>query len=148
MPRISRDSYFLQLAKLVATRSTCARRQVGCVIVNKDHHIVATGYNGVPRGFPHCKDELPCPGANAPSGEALDKCFAIHAEMNALLQCPNVYEPLIMYTTVFPCIHCAKLIANTNIYHITYLEDYPGSGLSRNILGGKTIEKGALNVTE
>jgi len=80
--RPTQDEYFLKMAELVSTRATCARRKVGCVLVNSRKHILATGYNGVASGMPHCIDE-PCPGANYPSGEGLDKCEAIHAEQNA-----------------------------------------------------------------
>ena len=72
------------MAELVAERSTCRRRKVGCVLVDSNNHVVATGYNGVPTHFPHCLDE-PCEGATAPSGESLEKCLAVHAEQNALL---------------------------------------------------------------
>ena len=83
--RLDVDDYFLNIAKLVGKRSTCRRRQVGCVLVDSQNHIVSTGYNGVIKGATHCLD-VPCQGAQAPSGTDLDECFAVHAEMNALLQ--------------------------------------------------------------
>ena len=123
--RPDQDEYFVNMLQLVGTRSTCARRQVGCILVNEKNHIVATGYNGVPSGFPHCTD-IPCPGASAPSGEGLDLCLAIHAEQNALLQCGDVYSIKTAYVTAFPCIHCLKLLMNTSCERIVFLEDYPG----------------------
>ena len=83
--RLAVDDYFLKMAELAALRSTCARRQVGCVLVDSNNHVAATGYNGVPKGFVHCLD-VPCIGADAQSGTRLDECYAVHAEMNALLQ--------------------------------------------------------------
>ena len=119
------DAYFLTLAAVVATRGTCARRQVGCVLVDGDRHVLATGYNGPPSGEPHCTDQ-PCAGAGQASGAGLELCEAIHAEQNALLQCRDVREVLACYTTVFPCAHCLKLLLNTGCRHVVYRADYPG----------------------
>ena len=91
--------------------------------VNKKNHIIATGYNGNPSGFIHCINK-PCQGANSPQGEDLDKCEAIHAEQNALLQCKNVYEIDRVYTTLEPCVHCTKLLLNTSANQIIYGEKY------------------------
>lgn len=124
MPRLSTIDYFLGIAHLVAQRSTCIRRQVGCVLVNDRNHILATGYNGVPAGFVHCT-EMPCSGADCESGTGLDLCEAIHAEQNALLQCRNVYEIHTCYVTTFPCIHCIKMLLNTSTKTIIAAEGYP-----------------------
>ena len=117
------DFYFLKMAKLVSERGTCARRKVGCVFVNKRNHVIATGYNGNPAGFTHCIDD-PCEGADSKSGTDLDKCKAIHAEQNALLQCKNVYDIDRVYTTLEPSIHCVKLLLNTTANQIIYGEKY------------------------
>ena len=117
------DFYFLKMAKLVSERGTCARRKVGCVFVNKRNHVIATGYNGNTAGFTHCIDD-PCEGADSKSGTDLDKCKAIHAEQNALLQCKNVYDIDRVYTTLEPCIHCVKLLLNTTANQIIYGEKY------------------------
>ena len=117
------DFYFLRMAELVSTRGTCARRKVGCVFVNKKNHVIATGYNASPSGFTHCIDE-PCEGSNSKRGADLDKCQAIHAEQNALLQCKNVYDIDRVYTTLEPCIHCVKLLLNTTANQIIYGEKY------------------------
>jgi len=124
MSRPSHDEYFLEMAKLAATRSTCARRQVGCVLVNKRNHVLATGYNGVAAGVPHCI-ETPCAGATAASGESLDLCQAIHAEANALLQCKDVFEIETVYCTASPCVHCTKLLMNTSARVLVFDEVYP-----------------------
>ena len=125
------DFYFLRMAKLVSERGTCARRKVGCVFVNKRNHVIATGYNGNPSGFTHCIDE-PCDGSTSKSGTDLDKCQAIHAEQNALLQCKDVYSIDRVYTTLEPCIHCIKLLLNTSANQIIYGEKYVHK-LARNL---------------
>ena len=124
MERISKDEYFSELARLVSRRGTCARRLVGCVLVSSRGHVLATGYNGVPRGHVHCID-TPCAGANFPSGTGLDKCEAIHAEQNALLQCKDVNEIDTAYVTAMPCMTCTKLLLNTSCKRIIYVEPYP-----------------------
>lgn len=121
--RDSKEQYFLKIAVLVATRSTCPRRMVGCVIVNEHGHIKATGYNGVPRNFPHCIDK-PCGGQNAASSKGLTSCMATHAEQNALLQCNDVMDIHTIYVTTSPCITCSKLIANTSCKRVVYSEEY------------------------
>src|SRR5690606_13510070 len=109
--------------------STCARKSkrpgVGCVLVNAAGEVLATGYNGVPRGFPHCDEGHPCPGANAASGTQLHECFAVHAEQNALLQCRDVNEIHTAYVTDAPCEHCVKLLLNTSCVRIVYDREYP-----------------------
>tara|TARA_Y100000310_G_scaffold6620_1_gene7429 strand:+ start:29 stop:478 length:450 start_codon:yes stop_codon:yes gene_type:complete len=114
--RIDFDSYCLELAELVAKRATCQRRAVGCVLVDSQNHIVATGYNGVPINFLHCTDE-PCAGVDYPSGEGLDECIAVHAEINALLQLRSD-DNLTCYLTTTPCVQCAKAICNSKIKRI------------------------------
>jgi dCMP deaminase len=116
--------YMVGLALLASTRATCCRRRVGCVLVDKHNHIMATGYNGVPRGMAHCTDE-PCAGATMASGTGLDKCLATHAEQNALLQCRDVEAIAAAYCTTAPCMTCIKLLMNTGCRTIYFLEDYP-----------------------
>lgn len=116
--RLSWDEYFLNLAKAVSERCTCPRRKCGCVIVDQKKRMVASGYNGVPKHFPHCIDK-PCGGQDFKSGEGHDVCLAIHAEQNALLQLSSEDENLTMYfwdTT--PCFACAKLICNSGVKRI------------------------------
>ena len=121
--RPSATEYFLKIAEVVATRSTCPRRSVGCVIVNRHKHIIATGYNGVPKGYPHCTDK-PCPGRDMESGTGLASCMATHAEQNALLQCPDTNSIEAIYCTTSPCMHCAKLIANTSCKRVYFSSKY------------------------
>ncbi len=121
--RPSKDEYFMDMALLVSERSTCLRRKVGAVLINKRKHVLATGYNGVASGQPHCLD-IPCIGANSASGTDLDLCEAVHAEQNALLQCKNVFEIDTCYVTVSPCMTCTKLLLNTSCQTIIFEEDY------------------------
>lgn len=136
-PRLDKDTYFLQIATTVAQRSTCPRRQVGCVLVDSKNHIVATGYNGVPSGFIHCIDMF-CEGALFPPGEGLDVCEAIHAEVNALLQLRSD-DILTAYMTVTPCFTCGKMFANSQVTRIVALEEYHHTQ-TRGILSKAGIE--------
>lgn len=126
--RPSWDEYFLQLARQAATRSTCLRRQVGAVLV-RDKRILATGYNGAPRGVAHCLD-VGClrEELGIPSGERHELCRAIHAEQNAVIQAALhgvAIEGATLYATVHPCILCAKMLINCGVREIHYLEGYP-----------------------
>lgn len=149
--RISADEYFLQMAELVAKRGTCARRQVGCVLVDPHNHVLSTGYNGVCRGAKHCSDTVevpnpnlrtpgkpehwesstirvlkhPCPGADAPSGTSLHLCEAIHAEENALIQCRNINDIYTAYTTASPCVLCMRKLVGTSVRRIVFRQEYP-----------------------
>lgn len=132
--RPTRDRWALSVAILTATRSTCLRRHVGCVLLNTRGHVLATGYNGVAAGQPHCNEHdqfdalgfpFACAGANSPSGTNLDACQAIHAEQNALLQCRDIYDIHTCYTTVSPCMTCAKLLLNTSCKRLVFLAKYP-----------------------
>jgi dCMP deaminase len=121
--RPDKVEYFTLLAQVVAMRSTCPRRQVGCILVDYNDEVMSTGYNGTPKGMPHCIDK-PCPGARKKSGIGLDLCEAVHAEQNALLQCKNTRQIKACYTTTFPCVHCIKLLMNTSCSCIYFLNSY------------------------
>lgn len=128
--RPSWDEYFMNMAVLTAKRSTCMRRNVGAVIV-KDRHIVATGYNGAPRGLEHCADRKGgClrQQLRIPSGEKHELCRALHAEQNAIIQAATLgqsIEGAIIYITHQPCVICAKMIINAGITRIVVREGYP-----------------------
>jgi len=125
--RPSWDQYFMQIAQLVATRSTCLRREVGAVVV-KNKQILATGYNGAPSGLKHCLD-IGCyrEQNNIPSGEKHELCRGVHAEQNAIIQAAkhgvNI-NGATLYCTCFPCIICAKMLINVGIKRIVYLDSY------------------------
>lgn len=118
----------MQIAHLVATRSTCIRRRVGAVIV-KDKRILSTGYNGVPSGLLHCLD-IGClrDKLKIPSGERQELCRGLHAEQNAIIQGAMYGVSLIgsvIYVTNQPCITCAKMLIQSGIIKIYYQGDYP-----------------------
>ena len=126
--RPSWDEYFLEMASLVAKRSTCLRRSVGAVLV-RDKRILATGYNGAPSGLPHCL-EIGClrQQLNIPSGQRHELCRALHAEQNALIQASLhgiSVKDSILYSTTQPCVICAKMLINAGIKEIVITEGYP-----------------------
>jgi dCMP deaminase len=119
MERVPWDTYFMNIAQVVATRSTCPRKFVGAVIV-RDKTILSTGYNGSIRGMPHCTDV----------GHMMenDHCVAtIHAESNAIIQAAkngvNI-DGATLYVTASPCWSCFKEVANAGIRRICYGEFY------------------------
>ncbi|RKY39965.1 MAG: cytidine deaminase [Candidatus Omnitrophota bacterium] len=122
------DEYFLSLVKMVATRSTCRRRQVGALLV-KDKRIIASGYNGAPSGMAHCLD-IGClrDQLAIPSGERQELCRGLHAEMNVVIQAA-IYgistKGSTLYCTNYPCILCAKILIQAGIKRIVYIADYP-----------------------
>lgn len=145
--RPSWDVYFLRIARLVAQRSTCLRRQVGAVIV-RENRMLATGYNGAPVGIPHCF-QLPegClrEAQKIPSGQRQELCRGLHAEQNAILQAAAFGVSLKgsdCYCTHQPCVTCAKMLMNAGIKRIVFLGDYPDE-LSLQMLkeGNITLER-------
>lgn len=127
--RPSWDTYFMDMAELAATRSTCLRRQVGAVIV-LDKRVIATGYNGAPKGVPHCAEKGGClrEMRGILSGERHELCRALHAEQNAIIQAATLaqsVEGATMYVTNQPCIICAKMIINAGIRRIVVKDGYP-----------------------
>ena len=144
------DTYFMDMAKLAARRSSCLRRAVGAVLV-KDRRLLATGYNGVPSGVTHCevagclREKL-----GVPSGERHELCRGLHAEQNAIIQAAFhgvSIRDAVLYCTNLPCIICAKMLINAGVRRIVYLEGYADSlteemltevGLETVRLGGST----------
>jgi dCMP deaminase len=136
MSRPSWDEYFLSIAQLAASRSTCLRRKVGAVVV-KDQRILATGYNGAPRGLKHC-EEIGClrDKLRIPSGERQELCRGIHAEQNAIVQAATSGVDIrgaTLYCTNQPCILCTKLIIGSGLTRVVVAEGYPDA-LSRDLL--------------
>ena len=118
-PRIDWDEYFMNIAKVVSSRSTCDRKFVGAVII-RDKTILSTGYNGSIRKLDHCSQ----------IGHMIenDHCVAtIHAEANAIIQAAKngvCIDGAALYTTASPCWACFKLIANSGIKRICFGEFY------------------------
>ncbi len=126
--RPSWDEYFLRIAFEVAKRSTCLRRQVGCVLVHSKR-ILATGYNGAPRGLAHCA-EVGCirERMGIPSGERHELCRGLHAEMNAFLQAAIhgvSVDGSELYSTTHPCILCTKMLIQVGVRRVIVAEGYP-----------------------
>lgn len=122
------DDYFMEIAYVVAKRSTCVRRHIGAVIV-KDRRILTTGYNGAPSGLAHCLDSA-ClrDKMGIASGTRHEMCRALHSEMNAIIQaaqCGVSTRGSTLYCTHQPCSVCARMIINAGITRLVYVGDYP-----------------------
>jgi dCMP deaminase len=141
MTRPDNDTYFMRMADLVATRSTCLRRQVGAVLV-KEKRVLTTGYNGAPKGLRHCA-EVGCVRLqnNIESGTRHELCRGVHAEQNAVIQAAYFgvsIKDAIIYTTNFPCSVCAKILVNAGIVEVVYKDDYVDP-LSKEILSESKV---------
>ena len=126
--RPSWDEYFMEMAELTRARTTCLRRGVGAVIV-KNNRVIATGYNGVPKGMRHCS-ETGClrQKLGVPSGKQHELCRALHAEQNAIIQAACLGVPIegsTLYCTTSPCVICTKMIINAGIKRVVIKEPYP-----------------------
>jgi dCMP deaminase len=127
--RPSWDEYFMEICHVVARRSTCLRRQVGAVLVS-GRRILATGYNGAPKGLAHCAELGGCyrERLGIPSGERQELCRGLHAEQNAIIQAAIhgvKLENVTAYCTEQPCVTCAKMLINADVKRIVYERDYP-----------------------
>ncbi len=126
--RPSWDEYFMRIAQVASMRSNCIKRKVGAVVV-KDRRIVSTGYNGTPRGTRNC-NEGGCPRCSglAASGTRLDECLCSHAEENAITQAAyhgTSVKDGCLYSTLSPCLMCAKMIINSGITEVVFNMGYP-----------------------
>lgn len=133
--RMSWEKYFMEITELVASRSTCDRAFVGCVLVNSSNRIVSTGYNGSVSGNPHCDDA----GHTMRDGH----CIAtIHAEMNALLYCAKEgisVKDCTAYVTHFPCLNCTKALIQAGINKIYFKNDYRIDEYALVLLDGNNV---------
>lgn len=132
--RINKRNYYLSIAEAVAQRSTCLRRKYGAVIV-KDDEIIATGYNGSPRGEPNCCDIGECyrKTHNIPHGEQYEKCVSVHAEQNAIISASRRdMMGAVMYLVGIeddkpipgvPCDICRRMIKNAGISEVITMGD-------------------------
>lgn len=131
------DTYFMDIAHVVARRGNCRRRKVAAVIV-KDRRIISTGYNGTPRGVRNCCDGgcARCAG-DAPSGADLGECVCSHAEENAITQAAYhgiAVRDSVLYCTTSPCLICAKMIINAGIREVIYEHEYKFGAQTRALL--------------
>lgn len=124
------EEYYMMMAFVAASRANCLNRAVGSVLVSPDNgSIIATGYNGVPKGLPHCQTCRRREEGFGP-GEGLHRSRAAHAEANVIIQAAKYgkkVENSIMYVTDMPCSDCCKLIINSSIKRVVYCNKYPGS---------------------
>lgn len=130
------DEYFLEVAQLVAKRSTCLRRRVGAVAV-RDRRILATGYNGAPSGLSHCID-IGClrQKLGIPSGQRQELCRGLHAEQNVIIQAlihKIDLKDSAIYVTNQPCVICSKMLISAGVREIIMLDGYPDE-LARQML--------------
>lgn len=139
--RPSIDETMLSIAGVLAFRATCQKLAVGCVLTDEHNRILATGYNGVPRSMTHCIDK-DCGGAYKPPGS--DTCIAVHAEQNALLQCPDPDKIVTCYVTHVPCMRCMKTLLNTSTKRIVVPSNtsvgYSDGGADLWYKAGRTLE--------
>ena len=138
----------MAITEQVSLRSTCLRRKTGSLIV-KERRILATGYNGTPRGLKHC-DQLGCLRENLdiPSGERQELCRGLHAEQNAIIQAALhgiQIEGASIYTTHQPCVLCAKMIINAGINGVIFKNNYPDP-LAEDLLREAKVELIQLSV--
>ncbi|KXG77932.1 tRNA-specific adenosine deaminase [Fervidicola ferrireducens] len=136
------DDYFMEIARVVAKRSTCLRRSVGAVVV-LEKRILTTGYNGAPTGLAHCL-EVGClrEKMGIPSGERHELCRGLHAEQNAIIQAAVwgiSIKGATLYVTCQPCALCAKMLINAGIKKIVYEGEYPDE-LAMELLSEAGIE--------
>ncbi len=128
--RPSWDEYFMATAFLIASRSSCGRLHVGCVLVSGGAHrnrIIAAGYNGFLPGTPH--------SSRVRDGHEQG---TVHAEQNAIVDAArrgSSVEGAVAYVTHFPCVNCAKILAGAGIAAIKYRMDYNNDPLTEEILG-------------
>lgn len=107
------------MAKIVSMRSTCIDKQVGCVLVNRQKEVLATGYNGSPHGQKHCTDLGYC------IKDRGGICPSTHAEQNAILQCKDTSQIYRAYLTLSPCVNCVRLLLNTPCKFIYFITGRP-----------------------
>lgn len=129
------DKYFLDIARATALRSKDPSTQVGAVLVDEDGHIIGTGYNGFPPNFPELPESWERPAKYD---------YVVHAEANCLLHTIKSTKGSILYTTMFPCKECAKLIAAARIKKVVYSDDAYKNEVSQIIFAQCKIELAKL----
>lgn len=121
------DKLYLDIAKRYSEETSCLRRKVGAVIT-VENRLVSGGYNGCPKGIPSCRELHKCAREGCKSGENLQACKSLHAEMNAICQTSLLGTSIkggTIYITTQPCSLCSKLIIGTGLKRVVYRESYP-----------------------
>lgn len=142
--RISREEYYKRILDALASRSACSRRKLAAIIV-KDDRILATGYNGAPRGWENCGTDVPCYKDlyGEPSGKISYVCPAVHAELNAIINAAYhgvSIKGATLYTQIDPCFWCALAIINAGIKKVVVYGDYTDKH------GIEALKKGGVEV--
>ena len=122
--RITRQEMFKEMVTLISKRSTCLRSKVGAII-EKDGRVISIGYNGPASGFPECLPQTQFHRSNECLGAGCTR--SIHAEANTIAFAAKAgisVEGTTLYCSMSPCINCAKLIINSGIKTVVYLEEY------------------------
>uniref|UniRef100_A0A831ZX07 dCMP deaminase family protein n=1 Tax=Desulfacinum infernum TaxID=35837 RepID=A0A831ZX07_9BACT len=157
--RPSWHEYFMLIAKIVSTRSTCNSRPTGAVIV-KDNHILSTGYNGAMPGAPHCIDQPDMEDGRpycyrrslgVPDVDKYNFCKASHAEANAIAQAARYgisVEGATLYTTLAPCYVCLKLIATARIRAVYYEQSYDSASPERDRFWQEAVREAGIETFE
>ncbi|KAJ3291903.1 Deoxycytidine monophosphate (dCMP) deaminase [Rhizoclosmatium sp. JEL0117] len=151
--RPSWDRYFMSLCDLAAHRSNCMKRRVGCV-VTKERRVIATGYNGTPKGLRNCNEGgcARCNGGVAKCGEALETCICLHAEENALLEAGRERISsggrAILYCNTCPCIQCARKIIQVGISEVVYSLSYGMDDTTKRLFLEAGVELRQLDALE
>lgn len=144
------DEFFMSTAKIAAMRSKDPNTQVGACIVNKNKHIVGTGYNGMPKGT----DDVTAPWGREGPFENTKYAYVVHAELNAILNSTENLKDCTIYVSLFPCNECAKAIVQSGIKEVVYESDKykgtPSNNVSLKILsnaGVKLRKTKEINIT-
>jgi dCMP deaminase len=151
MERPSWDEYFVNISRETARRSNCIKKQVGSVLV-KDNRIIGVGYNGTPAGIKNCYDggcqrcivQYKAKQENREYEKTTRHCMCLHAELNAILNANK--ESLVgstIYSTLEPCLECAKVITQSGISRVIY--EKPNNGISRDLINGMYKETNTLS---
>lgn len=148
--KLSWDQYYLDIAEVVARRSSCIKRHIGALII-VDNRIVSTGYNGTPRGTRNCNDGgcARCADTSVQSGNKLTECLCSHAEENAIVQAAYHGVSIkggVLYTTFSPCLWCAKMIINAGIMAVICRKEYAQSSIE--LLNAADVQLTMLETNE
>lgn len=129
MTRPDIKTYYIQMAKLAATRAGCPKRQVGAIITDINNRVLSIGYNSPPRKLPTCQ-EVPC------GGEAGSVCIAAHAEISAIAVCADIRQAHNIYVSCSPCLSCTQAIMATSIQNLYFGEFHKTWPISRTVWTG------------
>lgn len=137
--RLSWDQYFMEMVGVAEKRSSCLSRHVGAVLM-KDRAIISIAYNGAPSGTPECQT---CTREGESSGFGLDRCIAVHAEVNAIILAAKFgrsADGATLYCSCKPCFECAKILVNAGVKKVYFRDDYYSKGLTDHLFAEAKVE--------